>query len=94
MAIKLPSHLHRSRSGILHFRIAIPPDLRHHFASREIYRSLRTPNVRDAASAAQGQGGFLGRKSDGESGVKTIWNGFMKVRLVAEALREAHSTYG
>lgn len=53
MAIKLPSHLHRSRSGILHFRIAIPPDLRHHFASREIYRSLRTPNVRDAACAAQ-----------------------------------------
>jgi integrase len=53
MAIKLPSHLHRSRSGTLHFRIAIPPDLRHHFASREIYRSLRTPNVREAASAAQ-----------------------------------------
>jgi integrase len=53
MAIKLPSHLHRSRSGVLHFRIAIPPDLRHHFASREIYRSLRTPNVRDAAYAAQ-----------------------------------------
>jgi integrase len=53
MAIKLPSHLHRSRSGVLHFRIAIPPDLRHHFASREIYRSLRTPNVRDATSAAQ-----------------------------------------
>lgn len=53
MAIKLPSHLHRSRSGVLHFRIAIPPDLRHHFASREIYRSLRTPNVRDAGYAAQ-----------------------------------------
>lgn len=63
MAIKLPSHLHRSRSGILHFRIAIPPDLRHHFASREIYRSLRTPNVRDAVHAAQAlsaafKGGF------------------------------------
>lgn len=53
MAIKLPSHLHRSRSGILHFRIAIPPDLRHHFASREIYRSLSTASVRDAALAAQ-----------------------------------------
>jgi len=53
MAIKLPSHLHRSRSGILHFRIAIPPDLRHHFASREIYRSLRTASVREAVPAAQ-----------------------------------------
>lgn len=53
MAIKLPSHLHRSRSGILHFRIAIPPDLRHHFASREIYRTLRTACVREAADTAQ-----------------------------------------
>ena len=53
MAIKLPSHLHRSRSGTLHFRIAIPPDLRHHFASREIYRSLGTASVREAVPAAQ-----------------------------------------
>ncbi|WP_343732087.1 site-specific integrase [Duganella sp.] len=53
MAIKLPSHLHRSRSGTLHFRIAIPPDLRHHFASCEIYRSLRTASVREAVPAAQ-----------------------------------------
>jgi hypothetical protein len=53
MAIRLPSHLHRARSGILHFRIAIPPDLRQHFNTREIYRSLRTPSVREAAQAAQ-----------------------------------------
>jgi hypothetical protein len=48
MAIRLPSHLHRARSRILHFRIAIRPDLRHHFTTREIYRSLRTASVRDA----------------------------------------------
>ena len=53
MAIRLPSHLHRARSGILHFRIAIPPDLRVHFKTREIYRSLRTANVREAATTAQ-----------------------------------------
>jgi integrase len=53
MAIKVPSHLHRARSGILHFRLAIPPDLRQHFTIREIYRSLRTASVRDAAPAAQ-----------------------------------------
>lgn len=53
MAIRLPSHLHRARSGILHFRIAIPLDLRHHFTTREIYRSLRTASVREAAPAAQ-----------------------------------------
>jgi len=52
MAIRLPSHLHRARSGILHFRIAIPPNLRQHFKTREIYRSLRTANVREAAQAA------------------------------------------
>jgi hypothetical protein len=53
MAIRLPSHLHRARSGVLHFRIAIPPDVQQHFRIREIYRSLRTANVRDAALAAQ-----------------------------------------
>lgn len=53
MAFRLPSHLHRARSGVLHFRIAIPPDLRQHFTVREIYRSLRTSSVREAAPAAQ-----------------------------------------
>ena len=53
MAIRLPSHLHRARSGILHFRIAIPPDLRIHFKTSEIYHSLRTANVREAATTAQ-----------------------------------------
>jgi integrase len=53
MAFKLPSHLHRARSGILHFRIAIPPDLRPHFTIREIYRSLRTASVREATPFAQ-----------------------------------------
>lgn len=53
MAIRLPSHPHRARSGILHFRIAIPPDLRQHFKTREIYRSLCTASVHEAATAAQ-----------------------------------------
>jgi integrase len=53
MAIKLPSHLHRARSGILHFRIAIPPDLYPHFTTREIYRSLRTASVQEAVPTAQ-----------------------------------------
>lgn len=53
MPIKLPSHLHWARSGILHFRIAIPPYLRQHFNTREIYRSLRTASVIEATPAAQ-----------------------------------------
>jgi hypothetical protein len=37
----------------LHFRIAIPPDLRPHFTTQEIYRSLRTASIHEAATAAQ-----------------------------------------
>lgn len=53
MSYRLPSHLHRSRCGILYFRIAIPADLYCHFTTREIYRSLRTASVREAAPTAQ-----------------------------------------
>lgn len=53
MAYCLPSHLHRSRCGILYFRIAIPADLYRYFPTREIYRSLRTANVRNAVPVAQ-----------------------------------------
>ncbi len=53
MAFKLPSHLRRSRSGVLHFRIAIPSDLQHYFNTNEIYRSLKTVSVRKATPAAQ-----------------------------------------
>jgi integrase len=53
MAIRLPSNLHRARSGILHFRIAIPPDLRTHFKVSEIHRTLRTASVHEAVPTAQ-----------------------------------------
>lgn len=47
MTIKLFSNLHRNRYGSLYFRIAIPSDLRLYFNRNEIYRSLRTPSVRE-----------------------------------------------
>lgn len=53
MPIRLPSHLHRNRCGMLHFRIAIPADLRVHFDQAEVYRSLNTAKVVDAAYLAQ-----------------------------------------
>ena len=53
MPYRLPSHLHRNRCGILHFRIAIPADLRHHFGTAEVYRSLSTAKVTEAALPAQ-----------------------------------------
>jgi integrase len=53
MPIRLPSHLHRNRCGILYFRIAIPADLRVHFDQAEVYRSLDTAKVLDATLSAQ-----------------------------------------
>lgn len=53
MAIKLPANLHRNRFGILYFRIGVPHDLRHHFSSAEIYKSLKTANLKLAMPQAQ-----------------------------------------
>lgn len=53
MAIKLPANLCRNRYGILYFRIAVPKDIRHHFATAEIYKSLQTGSVRLAVHDAQ-----------------------------------------
>jgi hypothetical protein len=53
MPIRLPSHLHRNRCGILYFRIAIPADLHVHFGQAEVYRSLDTAKVVEAAHLAQ-----------------------------------------
>lgn len=53
MSITFPSHLRRNRHSVLYFRLRIPDDLRQHFASREIYRSLRTASVRQATGDAQ-----------------------------------------
>lgn len=53
MAYRLPSHLHRSRHGVLYFRIAIPADLRDHFVLSEVYRSLHTARVAIAGPMAQ-----------------------------------------
>lgn len=53
MAIRVASSLHRNRYGVLYFRMAVPADLQHRFASKEIYRSLRTASIKEATEAAQ-----------------------------------------
>ena len=50
---RLPSNLHRNRHGALYFRLTVPEDLRNVIGQREIYRSLHTCGVREAAHAAQ-----------------------------------------
>jgi hypothetical protein len=39
------------------------------------------------------QGGFLGRKSDGEPGVKTIWLGLQRIRDVAVGIKFARESH-
>lgn len=53
MAYRLPAHLHRNRHGMLYFRLVVPTDIRHLLSQREIYRSLSTSSVRQAADSAQ-----------------------------------------
>lgn len=53
MSYRLPAHLHRNRHGVLYFRLAVPADLRPMIGQGEIYRSLNTSSVRQAADAAQ-----------------------------------------
>lgn len=53
MGYRLPAYLHRNRHGTLYFRLAVPDDIRHVLGQKEIYRSLNTSSVRQAADAAQ-----------------------------------------
>lgn len=53
MAYRLPAHLHRNRHGVLYFRLSVPADIRLLVGQREIYRSLNTASVREAADSAQ-----------------------------------------
>lgn len=53
MAYRLPGHLSRSRHGVLYLRLAVPLDLRLAVGQSEIYCSLGTHSVRQAADVAQ-----------------------------------------
>jgi integrase len=53
MPFRLPAYLHRNRHGMLYFRLTVPPDLRPIVGQAEIYRSLGSVSVRQAADMAQ-----------------------------------------
>jgi hypothetical protein len=53
-----------------------------------------TPTIREVIRQIAMLGGFLGRKSDGEPGVKTLWLGFQRIRDFVEGvehMREIHA---
>ena len=52
------------------------------------------PRLNTVVRLIAGLGGFLGRKGDGEPGVKTIWLGLQRVTDFAAGLRYARQIHG
>ena len=52
------------------------------------------PTLRQAVHWIARLGGFLGRRADGEPGVKTIWLGFRRLADIAAAWQLMHSMLG
>ena len=51
------------------------------------------PTLNEVLRTVAGLGGFLGRKSDGEPGVKTIWLGLQRVMDFAAGIRYARAAH-
>lgn len=51
------------------------------------------PTVRDVIRQIAMLGGFLGRKSDGEPGVKTLWLGFQRIRDFVEGVEHMRALH-
>lgn len=88
MAFRLPAHLYRNRHGVLYFRLAVPVDLQSLLGQREIYRSLSTSNVRQAADHAIAYkfvfGAFFKQlrnlpMPEKEKSSKEIWDAFQQL---------------
>ena len=47
----------------------------------------KTPTLRAALHMIASLGGFLGRKGDGEPGVKSLWIGLQRVASCVEGMR-------
>jgi hypothetical protein len=62
---------------------------------RLVLRNPRPLNtVRDFIRGVASLGGFLGRKSDGEPGWKTIWRGLETLLVALRGYRAARRKYG
>lgn len=48
------------------------------------------PDLRTVTRMLSQLGGFLARKGDGESGVKTIWRGYRTLKNYIDAIEIAH----
>jgi hypothetical protein len=52
-----------------------------------------TPTLREVIRRIAMLGGFLGRKSDGEPGVKTLWLGFQRIRDFVEGVEHMRAIH-
>ncbi len=52
---------------------------------------LEPPSLHDAVRMIAKLGGFLGRKRDGQPGVKTIWRGLRRLHDIAATWKLLHS---
>jgi integrase len=98
MAIRLASNLHRNRHGVLYFRIKVPLDIQDHFPAKEIYRSLRTANIREASDMAQGLSILFKQvfkelrsqhMSESKKTSLEVWNDFKNLPDIRERLKLA-----
>ena len=51
-------------------------------ANSTLQAPAQVPTIKEAVSYLAKLGGFLGRKSDGEPGVKVIWRGLNELHIV------------
>jgi hypothetical protein len=71
-----------------------PDEIRAAYLLTKERRPAQAPTLNEVLRQIAKVGGFLGRKSDGEPGVKTIWQGMVDVRVAAftiQALRDEDS---
>jgi len=67
-----------------------PDEIRGAYLLTEVAQPAK-PELNEVLRLIARLGGFLGRKSDGEPGVKTIWLGLKEVRVAAKTLRGLQS---
>ncbi|EGV33846.1 transposase IS4 family protein, partial [Thiorhodococcus drewsii AZ1] len=53
----------------------------------------QSPRLNEVLRLIARQGGFLGRKGDGEPGVKSIWLGLQRIRDVAAGIKYAKESH-
>lgn len=68
-----------------------PDEIRGVYLLTKVRKPDRPPTLNEIVRLIARVGGFLGRKGDGEPGVKTLWQGLQEVRIAAltiQALRD------